>query len=314
MHKQQNQSQEKNAFGRLRVLTAPPTSVHELVASETASPRDADASPFSFEIKGEPRRTVLTSTGAATTVSSGRRTNLRPSSGTGSSQRLSGCNRDHSVTQFALIDDENVSALQQVTRGGGALTLASQWKSQFDDSEETTDNEWKQEPQSPEHKEKTQQQINKKKLDLKKKRCHLNIAGIENYTNLEILPNCWSEPTLGNVIRSNLEPPLLQQAAFDDKFYRMDIIRNVGVREQESDTGANTEFPLTKNLRLKRNSLPNITFNETQCIEQEQMTKCSAKEKVNSSICEYQTLVADPNNEEECAVSGRLEIRVVPQG
>lgn len=35
----------------------------------------------------------------------------------------------------------------QVTRGGGALTLASQWKSQFDDSEETTDNEWKQEPQ-----------------------------------------------------------------------------------------------------------------------------------------------------------------------
>lgn len=32
---------------------------------------------------------------------------------------------------------------------GGALTLASQWKSQFDDSEETTDNEWK--PESPEH-------------------------------------------------------------------------------------------------------------------------------------------------------------------
>lgn len=37
--------------------------------------------------------------------------------------------------------------LLKVTRGGGALTLASQWKSQFDDSEETTDNEWKQEPQ-----------------------------------------------------------------------------------------------------------------------------------------------------------------------
>ncbi|KAJ8929402.1 hypothetical protein NQ314_017910 [Rhamnusium bicolor] len=54
--------------------------------------------------------------------------------------------RDQSLTQFAVIDDENVS--QQVTRGG-ALTLASQWKSQFDDSEETTDNEWK--PESPEH-------------------------------------------------------------------------------------------------------------------------------------------------------------------
>jgi tau tubulin kinase len=56
------------------------------------------------------------------------------------------------VTQFALIDDENVSALQQITRGGGGLTMASQWKSQFDDSEET-DNEWKAEQlQSPEHK------------------------------------------------------------------------------------------------------------------------------------------------------------------
>jgi len=63
----------------------------------------------------------------------------------------SGCG-DHSVTQFALIDDENVSALQQITRGGGGLTMASQWKSQFDDSEET-DNEWKGEQlQSPEHK------------------------------------------------------------------------------------------------------------------------------------------------------------------
>lgn len=45
-----------------------------------------------------------------------------------------------------------MSALQQVTKGGGGLTLASQWKSQFDDSEET-DNEWKGENlQSPEHK------------------------------------------------------------------------------------------------------------------------------------------------------------------
>ena len=59
---------------------------------------------------------------------------------------------DHSITQYALIDDENVSALQQITKGGGGLTLASQWKSQFDDSEET-DNEWKGEQlQSPEHK------------------------------------------------------------------------------------------------------------------------------------------------------------------
>lgn len=45
-----------------------------------------------------------------------------------------------------------MSALQQVTKGGGGLTIISQWKSQFDDSEET-DNEWKGENlQSPEHK------------------------------------------------------------------------------------------------------------------------------------------------------------------
>ena len=125
-------NQEKTTYGRLRVLTAPPTSVHELGASETASPRDLEGSPFSFDVnKGasEPRRPVAAvnssnsgggavSTGGGSGGSSGRRGNLRPSSGTGSTQRLSGCgggvNRDHSVTQFALIDDENVSALQQV--------------------------------------------------------------------------------------------------------------------------------------------------------------------------------------------------------
>jgi hypothetical protein len=90
--------------------------------------------------------------------SSIRRSNLRLASQNCPSQRISGggsaaTQRDNSVTQFAFIDDENVSALQQVTRGGGgALTLASQWKSQFDDSEGTTDNEWKQEPQSPDKK------------------------------------------------------------------------------------------------------------------------------------------------------------------
>lgn len=76
------------------------------------------------------------------------------------SKSLTRCNRgDMSITQFAVMDDDNVSAMQQVTRGGGGLTLASQWKSQFDDSEETdksdnkSDNEWRAENlHSPEHK------------------------------------------------------------------------------------------------------------------------------------------------------------------
>lgn len=66
---------------------------------------------------GHCSRRNIASAGSATGGSSGanRRSNLRTSSGCGSSQRLSGGNRDHSVTQFAVIDDENVSALQQVS-------------------------------------------------------------------------------------------------------------------------------------------------------------------------------------------------------
>ena len=138
--------QEKTTYGRLRVLTAPPTSVanvHELAQDATSSPRDNDNLPFQYDVK------IVGGT-------DGRKNQRRHRPNSGSSvnlQRLnsSGTNRDHSITQFALIDDENVSALQQMTKGGGGLTMASQWKSQFDDSEETTDNEWKQEPQSPDH-------------------------------------------------------------------------------------------------------------------------------------------------------------------
>lgn len=140
--------QEKTTYGRLRVLTAPPTSVanvHELAQESTGSPRDNENVPFQYDVKivggNESRK--------------GQRRH-RPNSGSSVNlQRLnsaSATTRDHSITQFALIDDENISALQNMTKGGGGgLTLASQWKSQFDDSEETTDNEWKQEPQSPEH-------------------------------------------------------------------------------------------------------------------------------------------------------------------
>lgn len=117
--------------------------VHELTQDATGSPRDNDNSAFQYDVK-------------VVSGAEGRKNQRRNRPNSGSSvnlQRLnsSGTNRDHSITQFALIDDENVSALQQMTKGGGGLTLASQWKSQFDDSEETTDNEWKQEPQSPEH-------------------------------------------------------------------------------------------------------------------------------------------------------------------
>lgn len=90
--------------------------------SETTSPREVEGPPFLFEMKsGEgvthsSRKNMGSGNSAGVTGSAGtsRRSNLRTSSGCGSSQRLSGGTRDHSVTQFALIDDENVSALQQV--------------------------------------------------------------------------------------------------------------------------------------------------------------------------------------------------------
>ncbi|XP_065371715.1 tau-tubulin kinase homolog Asator [Calliphora vicina] len=262
-------------------------------------------------------------------------TNLRPSSVAGSTQRLnssvcaagtisnttrgSGGGGDHSVTQFALIDDENVSALQQVTKGGGAVTLDSQWKSHFDDSEDTTDNEWKQEAQNPVQKAKlsfislshpnlseasliqhlneqqqycldnstrlpTQNQseavavaavikktgtdetkhANEQATQIKSscsavklkaavkspsppniapcynpKKYNLNIAGIENYAQVQAsIPQCWSEPAIGNALRRDLEPPIVQQAAFDNIVYRMDITRNVCVRQVQAEAAA----------------------------------------------------------------------------
>ena len=69
---------------------------------------------------------------------------------------------DNSVTQMAMMDDDNVSAAY-THGGGGGLTLHSRWKSQFDDSEgegsERDETEMKGENlQSPEHRGEEQQQ------------------------------------------------------------------------------------------------------------------------------------------------------------
>ena len=53
--------------------------------------------------------------------------------------------RDQSITQFAIMDDISQPLTRDCNNGilMGA-TLATQGKSQFDDSEDTTDNMWKQ--------------------------------------------------------------------------------------------------------------------------------------------------------------------------
>ncbi|XP_066599003.1 tau-tubulin kinase homolog Asator isoform X2 [Prorops nasuta] len=313
-------------FARLRVATAP-----EETTGEPPSPRvqtEVDASYCSYDtftkyaanaspvteqkepFRREPRRR----TEARQQVKSGRTTM-----------------RDCSITQFAQIDDDNVSALQQVTKGGGGLTLASQWKSQFDDSEET-DNEWKGENlQSPEHKGANPPSIvpqvttgsevgtsttpvvtspQEGKITTAQTetvsvtapiqhlvtvpvlprisedsprpsiphRC-LNIAGIEKYPELQkALPRAWSSPALAAHVRAYLEAPLVQQAAFDDLLYEVDVMRNVATRHDEP-----RESPPPR-----RASLPAVAF---------------------SPLC---TMSNTPGvEEEEEAVAGRLEIRVV---
>ncbi|KAK6633702.1 hypothetical protein RUM44_004309 [Polyplax serrata] len=154
-------------YGRSRVATAPPTCVQELKSStdnidhldSTNQQSDFPTSPrlrepvtdfdFSFQPTKPNSNSPVTESREPFKERSSRLRRLGSSNVRPISCKLN--NRDCSITQFAVIDDENVSALQQVTRGGGGITLASQWKSQFDDSEET-DNEWKGEHlQSPEH-------------------------------------------------------------------------------------------------------------------------------------------------------------------
>lgn len=163
--------------GRLRVLTAPPISCQDLAREVEKKSSAGGADALGGGHLGNSKRQLRsgTSSGGRGTASDEKR-NSSSIGGTANNSRVSNSSRDsklmnaasgehrgsagggggdsdrvgdHSMTQFALIDDDNVS--QQVTRGGGCggHTLASQWKSQFDDSEETTDNEWRQEPQSP---------------------------------------------------------------------------------------------------------------------------------------------------------------------
>ncbi|XP_017062735.1 tau-tubulin kinase homolog Asator isoform X3 [Drosophila eugracilis] len=399
---------QKSTFGRIRVLTAPPTSVHDLTATGGHGQQGSDLSEKPDRYTTNTNAGIAAENGSAAkftinqhgqifgmsvmpTVNrrSATSTNLRPSSsvtnanstqkittgstgtGTGNNTARSSVAGDHSVTQFALIDDDNVSALQQVTKGG-ALTLASQWKSQFDDSEDTTDNEWNREPQSQPNLEQlikldislplTEAKPFSKKFvaDTGKsvntlierknrpKRYTLNITGIEHYEALRIsIPHCWSEPAMGNVLRKDLEPPAVQQAAFDNTVYRMDIARNVCVRETYSETTSLAKAkPTTSSVsrsvlpyslkdgkvfvlnnsndnqdRSKhRNSLPNVSL--TDIFDDQPVMLHSDVELIEDGDKPWRLQTAGCQNsnlalssaipENSGCVSGRLEIRVIP--
>ncbi|XP_021929053.1 tau-tubulin kinase homolog Asator isoform X1 [Zootermopsis nevadensis] len=460
---QQQARKSGTTFGRLRVVTAPATCVqdlqgkligeleqradeigeddkdriatlHDLNNPELPSPRvrEATTEPDGSYYSYEAAKAGLMGSSPVTEQRDPLKERVKEhrirrfhSSGDASRRPIS-CklnNRDASITQFAVIDDDNVSALQQVTRGGGGLTLASQWKSQFDDSEET-DNEWKGENlQSPEHRhtltsqaafpvepihtggtvtvpetsaidkpapvqqlisnpvpppitlasaaattvtacnvpvsrvppelsrisedsrhEKPSHQHSPQAHDetlpvdntsnghLKPSsgghlRC-LNITGIESFVELQgILPRAWSLPQLVGHIRPWLEAPLLQQAAFDELVYEVDVMRNIATRQTQTEKDKAEH----RKERERRPSLPTIALNS--CSSTMKNDRSSAVSKVEMvpventpSQPQIQVKMQEEKKEEDEEVeeeeeedegnvmepvAGRLEIRVL---
>lgn len=78
------------------------------------------------------------------------------------------------------------------------------------------------------------------------------------------LPRAWSTPSLGPNLRTGLKPPLLQQAAFDDLIFKVDVMRNVASRQvQNPDEDDNKS---QNSAVAKWSSLPilNMTYKDEQ--------------------------------------------------
>ncbi len=212
---------------------------------------------------------------------------------------------DASYTQFAVMEDDIISAMQQVTRGGGGgLTLASQWKSQFDDSEET-DNEWKAEnAHSPDHKHPS----------VSHRTPPENSAPVSRKASRGAemaLPRAWSLPQVTSKIRLNLTPPFLQHAVIDDILYQIDVMRNVATKKKLSGDGESAE--------TKRSSLPTslVTKSPTAKATQNGVAAVDELRRIEKlSSRRGETSSKERRREKENAddlamVSGKLQIRVV---
>ncbi|XP_050742981.1 tau-tubulin kinase homolog Asator isoform X2 [Drosophila biarmipes] len=307
-------SQEpKSTFGRLRVLTAPPMSVHDLTtgghiqqgtdlsikqdpSSSNAGPAAGNSSSSKLAINQHGQIfgiTLMPQVNRRSATS----TNLRPSSsggntnpihrinigsaggggGTGSNTARSSVAGDHSVTQFALIDDENVSALQQVTKGG-ALTLASQWKSQFDDSEDTTDNEWNREPQVY-------------RMDIAR-----NVCVRETYS--DITPLDKAKPATSLVSRVVLPSPFKEDATF------------------QLNTSNNSQAKLKHRRSLPNVSVADLFDDQPIHSNSDAMLAEDANKpwKVQTMACQRSNVaLSSAVQENNGCISGRLEIRVIPK-
>lgn len=195
--------------------------------------------------------------------------------------------RDVSLTQFAVADDDNISAMQQVTKGAAAaMTLASKWQASFDDSEETDHDEMDDNAPSPEHRvlkrdssgfaleklapvKAAGQEDDERRKRLEEGRMviledskqtvrralshnpagserppHVTLAGFPLQGPVPLgLPRVWSCPSMAFHIRSHLQPPLRQQASFDDNVYEVDVARNVAARSSEETEERRASLP-----------------------------------------------------------------------
>lgn len=95
--------------------------------------------------------------------------------------------------------------------------------------------------------------------------------------------------------------------------FRIDIIRNVGVRNHSDDI----PLPTASDQKLyHRLSLPNIIFKSSIEMDAEK-SKMNVSTNLDKQEPTMQSLKQNHNTDlqdEECAISGRLEIRVIPQG
>lgn len=198
--------------------------------------------------------------------------------------------RDVSLTQFAVADDDNISAMQQVTKGAAAaMTLASKWQASFDDSEETDHDEMDENAPlaSPDHRvikrdpssyaldkmagrpagkaahangdDERRKRLEEGRMVIQEEvdakmpvrrtvsqpaDYHITLAGFPLQGPVPLgLPRVWSCPSMGQHIRSHLQPPLRQQASFDDNVYEVDVARNVAARCSEETEERRASLP-----------------------------------------------------------------------
>ncbi|XP_058832042.1 tau-tubulin kinase homolog Asator isoform X2 [Topomyia yanbarensis] len=169
----------KHGGSRLRILTAPPVNIKDFASSieslhQHSQANETNLSEAKSKLKTEaddisctPGDGPPTGTGGSGSVGHGDGGQLANSLTQRQSLHLGGKSlrsfasqsaryrsvaddkscRDYSITQHAIIDDDNASQ-HQTPKYQGALTLASQWKSQFDDSDDSTDGLWKGEQHS----------------------------------------------------------------------------------------------------------------------------------------------------------------------